>query len=79
MIMQLEATPQGLVAQITKPKPPFPSTTPFPHLRHRHRPLLMASPSVMLKRRIRVNATSPGPIDIPTTGGMVPKGNQASS
>ena len=30
--MPLEATPQGLVAQVPKPTPPFPSTTPFPVL-----------------------------------------------
>ena len=30
----------------------------------------------MLKRRIRVNATSPGPIDTPMTSGMVQRGTR---
>jgi hypothetical protein len=33
----------------------------------------MASPPVMVKRRIRLNTTSPDQIDTPTTGGMDPK------
>ena len=77
--VSLQATPQGPAAQIPKPKPPFPSTTPFPPLRHRHRPLLMASPSVMLSTGSASTPQALVSIDIPTTGGMGPKGNQASS
>ena len=36
----------------------------------------MASPSIGLKRRIRVNAISPGPIETPMTSGMVKRGTR---
>ena len=76
--MPLEATPQGLVAQSQNPLLSFPSTTTFPSV-ILIAPCRWSSPSVVLKRRIRVNAISPGPIDTPMTSGMDPKRNQASS
>ena len=73
--MPLEATPQGLVAS-----PKALSFIPFHNhlspLCHRHHPLPMASPSIVLKRRIRVNAINPGPIDTPMTSGMVQRGTR---
>jgi hypothetical protein len=74
--MPLEATSQGLVAQVPKSLPFIPFHNPFPTLCHRHRPLPMANPSVVLKRRIRVNAISPGTSDTPMTSGMVQRGTR---
>ncbi len=36
----------------------------------------MARPSVVLKRRIHVNATSPGPVGTPLTSGMIQRGTR---
>ena len=72
--MTLEATSQGLVAR-PKTLSFIPFHNPLFPLCHRHRPLQMASPPV-LKRRNRVNAISPGPIDTPMTSGMVQRGTR---
>ena len=73
--MTLETASQGLVARPkTLPFIPFHNTL-FP-LCNRHHPLKMASPSVMVKRRIRINAIIPGPIDTPMTSGMVKRGTR---
>ena len=77
--MPLEARPQGLVDCRSQnprchslPQPPF-------TILSLSRPVPTVGPSEVLKRRIRVNAISPGSTDTPTTGGMDPKGNQDSS
>ena len=72
--MPLEATPQGLVAQVPKPMPHSLPQPLFPLLSPS--PLADGRPVFVLKRRIHVNATSPGPIGTPMTSGMVQRGTR---
>ena len=72
--MPLEARPQGLVDCRSQnprchslPQPPF-------TILSLSRPVPTVGPFEVFKRRIRVNAISPGSIDTPTTGGNGSKG-----